>query len=260
MTSHAQAGRAVAVDPLVLTAPARPGQHAASFAIDAAGVAVAALAAAIAFALGAPGAGWLLVLVAVAIVVALTVSLARTGRTPGRAAARTRTVAIDSAAPAGGRLLLDAVTGRLRTFDLARGRDPVSAALAPYAFPASALAPAAAAVPAHGYVRPAVIELDSGERLSLTAALVLGRDPLAPTDAPAAVHRWSDLSRTLSKSHARLEWDGRHVWAVDLGSTNGTFLVDGDVEHELPPLHRTIVTGGTTLRLGDRHLTVRTPA
>lgn len=260
MTSHAQAGRAVAVDPLVLTAPARPGQHVAALAIDAACVLGAAAAGIVAFALGAPVLAWLFIVAAIVLVGVFTVALARTGRTPGRVAASMRTVALDTAAPAGARLLRDAVTGRLRAFDLSRGRDPISPALAPYSFPEAVLAPARRVAPAHGFVRPAVVELDSGERLQLAASLIVGRDPLAPVDAPAAVHRWSDLSRTLSKSHARLEWDGTQVWAIDLGSTNGTFVGDDAGERELPPLQRIPIAGGTRLRLGDRHLTVRTPA
>ncbi|MBD3942209.1 FHA domain-containing protein [Microbacterium sp. NEAU-LLC] len=258
MTSHAQAGRTVTVDVLVLTASARPGQHVAALAIDAAIVLIPGLAAVVAFVAGATAFGWMLAAGAAVAAIALTVALARTGRTPGRLAAGTRTVALESAAPAGRRLLADALTGRLRTFDLVRGRDPISAALAPYSFPPEALAPAKTTVPHYGFTRPAVVELDTGERLQLAASLILGRDPVAPADAPAAVHRWSDLSRTLSKSHARLEWDGQQAWVVDLGSTNGTAVVRAGAEHPLIPFQRTPLPDGTRLRLGDRHLTVRT--
>src|SRR6187402_470959 len=62
-------------------------------------------------------------------------------------------------------------------------------------------------VPARpGLTRSApVVVLDSGQTFSLDSPLVLGRNPAAPVDAPAQLHRWVDLSRTLSKSHARLE-------------------------------------------------------
>ena len=90
--------------------------------------------------------------------------------------------------------------------------------------------------------------------------LVLGRNPSAPTDAPADAYRWTDLSRTLSKSHALLEWDGRLLWVTDLGSTNGTALRTSGARQPLLPHQRTPLPAEATLELGDRVVTVRAPA
>ena len=79
-------------------------------------------------------------------------------------------------------------------------------------------------------------------------------------DAPAQLHRWVDLSRTLSKSHARLEWDGRLAWVTDLGSTNGTILQAAGVPHPLLPHQRTPLPAEATLELGDRVVVVKTPS
>ncbi|MGQ2916521.1 FHA domain-containing protein, partial [Microbacterium aurantiacum] len=127
-------------------------------------------------------------------------------------------------------------------------------ALAPFAFPDRAALPPAR--PVRG--RVPVIELDSGQRVSLASALVLGRNPSAPIDAPAEVYQWPDLSRSLSKSHARLEWDGRRVWVTDLGSTNGTFLRTDAGSQPFLAFQRTPVPADATLELGDRELSVRT--
>jgi pSer/pThr/pTyr-binding forkhead associated (FHA) protein len=79
-------------------------------------------------------------------------------------------------------------------------------------------------------------------------------------DAPAEVYRWADLSRTLSKSHARLEWDGRRVWITDLASTNGTFVRTAGAPQPLIAYQRTPLAAESVLELGDRIVTVRVPA
>ncbi len=51
----------------------------------------------------------------------------------------------------------------------------------------------------------------------------------------------------ISAHHARLRWDGASWWVEDLGSTNGTFVDDGQcVPHHPHPL-----PAGDRLRLGD---------
>lgn len=242
------------VDPLVGTAPARPLSRVAAATIDIALVLVLAAAAVIALAAGVALLGGILVVATALVAGALVRSLARAGRTPGHAAMGTRTVRRSTGA-ATGRALLPALARRdLDTFDLRRGRDPFAPALAPFAFPDRAALPPAR--PARG--RVPVIELDSGQRVSLASALVLGRNPSAPVDAPAEVYQWPDLSRSLSKSHARLEWDGRRVWVTDLGSTNGTFLRTDAGSQPFLAFQRTPVPADATLELGDRELSVRT--
>lgn len=251
----------VTVDPLVLTVPAAASQRVAAVTIDVAVVVSLGAAGILCAGLGVGVAAWILLLAAAACIVGTVVALARTGRTLGGLAAGVRTVERTSAAPSGARLFTYLFTGRLGTFDLRRGRDPLAPALAAFRFPEPA-APrrAAAAAPRRDILRPAIVTLDSGQKLPLESALVLGRSPVATPDAPSPVFQWPDLSRTLSKSHARLEWDGHRAWVTDLGSTNGTALrtTAGDqplIAHQRTPLPPTAV-----LALGDRLLTVAVPA
>ena len=79
-----------------------------------------------------------------------------------------------------------------------------------------------------------VLELPDGTELLLENDNIVGRRP----EAIGGAHTVSvpDPTRTLSKSHARLRFDGE-TWRVeDLGSTNGLVLVsDAGAETELDP-------------------------
>lgn len=246
---------ALAVDPLAQTMRASAGARVVGTVIDLVCVLGFVAVAIVAFRWSQTTAvGWVSASLGVVCAVWILVSLARSGRTPGHAAVGTRTVSVVSGAPSGKRLIADAVTRKLDTFDITRDRDPVAPALAPFRFPATT-APRPSAGRRRGIRRPALVELDSGERLALETVLVIGRAPAAEADSRA--HQWADLSRTLSKSHVRLEWDGEGLWATDLGSTNGTAIQGPDEEHPLPAWQRTRVSDGTRLNVGDRHLIVR---
>lgn len=250
--------RTADVDPLVLTVPARAGQVIGVVAVDGlVPVALAAIAAVL-FATDRPGAGTITVLLLLAYVCTDIAMLARGGQSLGAIATSTRVVDGTTGAAAGASLLSALFGGRLRARDLRRGRDPFAPALSPFEFPETSESASAVRTSLRG-AAPAV-ELDSGQRFSLETALVLGRSPSAPADAPAAVYQWADLSRTLSKSHARLEWDGRLVWVTDLASTNGTALRTAGASQPLLPYQRTPVPADAVLELGDRIVTVRVPA
>lgn len=258
MTTQDQT-RPAHVDPLVLTAPARVGQRIGALVVDALLPVAFAVIAVLFGAGGHAGLAWLFALLALAAIVVAVGMVARTGRSLGRIAAATRTVRRSTGAAAGAALLPAFFTRELGTFDVHRGRDPFAPALAPFEFPV--LIPAAAAPAPDALRRLApVVELDSGQRFSLEVPLVLGRNPSAPADAPADEYRWADLSRTLSKSHARLEWDGRLVWVTDLGSTNGTVLRTAGAPQPLLAFQRTPLPADATLELGDRVVAVRAPA
>lgn len=255
-TMHPQ----VTVDPLVLTVPAAAAQRVAAVTIDVAVVVSLAAAGILCAGLGADVAAWLLLLAAAACIVGTVVALARTGRTLGGLAAGVRTVERSSAAPSGAGLLGDLFTGRLGTFDLRRGRDPIAPALAAFRFPEPSAPQRATTAPRRDILRPAIVTLDSGQKLPLESTLVLGRSPVAMPDTPSPVFQWPDLSRTLSKSHARLEWDGHRAWVTDLGSTNGTALRTGAGDQPLIAHQRTPLPPTAVLALGDRVLTVAVPA
>lgn len=256
MTSTHDSLRLADVDPLVFTERARGGQIVGAVALDIF-MPVALLAAGIiVIVAGPPAVGWLLVIAALALLIVAVWLLGRSGRTLGTATVDARIVRLTTGAAAGASALTALVSGKLGMFDLRRGRDPFAPAIAAFQFPE-----AVAATPSRarrGMV-PTLL-LDSGERLTLDTALVLGRDPSAPADAPAEVYRWADMSRTLSKSHVRLEWDGRQVWVTDLGSTNGTFVRGAGASTPLLPHQRTPVPTDVVLEIGDRTLTVRDAA
>ena len=256
MTSTHDSLRLADVDPLVFTERARGGQIVGAVALDIV-MPVALLAAGIiVIVAGPPAVGWLLVIAALALLIVAVWLLGRSGRTLGTATVDARIVRLTTGAAAGASALTALVSGKLGMFDLRRGRDPFAPAIAAFQFPE-----AVAATPSRarrGMV-PTLL-LDSGERLTLDTALVLGRDPSAPADAPAEVYHWADMSRTLSKSHVRLEWDGRQVWVTDLGSTNGTFVRGAGASTPLLPHQRTPVPTDVVLEIGDRTLTVRDAA
>jgi hypothetical protein len=257
MTSTHDPLRLADVDPLVFTERARGGQIVGAVALDVV-MPLALLAAGIVvIAAGPPAIGWLLVVAAVALLAVAVWLLGRSGRTLGAATVDARIVRRTTGAAAGGSALWALASGKLAMFDLRKGRDPFAPAIAAFQFPDAT--PASAPGRARRGMVPTLM-LDSGERLTLDTALILGRDPSAPVDAPAEVYRWADMSRTLSKSHVRLEWDGRQVWVTDLGSTNGTFVRGGGSSTPLLPHQRTPVPTDVVLEIGDRTLTVRDAA
>lgn len=257
MTSTQEAPRLADVDPLVFTARARAGQIAGVIALDVV-MPVALLAAGVVVAVsGLPAAGWALIAVAVVLLAAGVWLLGRTGRTLGAATVNARIVRRSSGVAAGPRAIVALLTGALIMCDLRRARDPFAPAVSAFRFPESVLGRTSR--PAARSTAPGLV-LDSGERLTLTTALILGRDPSAPADAPAEVYRWADMSRTMSKSHVRLEWDGHQVWVTDLGSTNGTFVRGAGAPTPLLPHQRTPVPTDVVLEIGDRVVTVRDAA
>ncbi|MFF2271997.1 DUF5684 domain-containing protein [Agromyces sp. NPDC058136] len=94
------------------------------------------------------------------------------------------------------------------------------------AAPAAPVAPVVPAAPSRARYARWRIETSDGQAFELTApSIVLGRGPVAsvPEEQRIAI---ADATRTLSKTHARLEYrDG--VWQLtDLDSTNGVHTVD----------------------------------
>ncbi|RKE62823.1 FHA domain-containing protein [Microbacterium sp. AG238] len=94
------------------------------------------------------------------------------------------------------------------------------------------------------------LRLPSGSTVVLSAtAVVLGRNPLAPDEAPdAQVVAVDDVTRTVSKTHALLRHTDTGWTITDLASTNGVFVGPDDVEASGP----TPVSG--VFHLGDAEL------
>ncbi|MFT4123777.1 MAG: FHA domain-containing protein [Microbacteriaceae bacterium] len=90
----------------------------------------------------------------------------------------------------------------------------------------------------------------AGERIPLRSPAVIGRTPAAAADAvPLAL---VDPSRSLSKTHARLSPVDERIRVEDLGSTNGTIVIEADgVETELGPGQWVELAGPVRLELGE---------
>lgn len=81
--------------------------------------------------------------------------------------------------------------------------------------------------------------LPTGETTPVTArVIVLGRNPSAaePGTQYVAV---TDDARTVSKNHARVEWNGEGWSITDLGSTNGVAVVDAAGAEQILPAEGT---------------------
>lgn len=105
-----------------------------------------------------------------------------------------------------------------------------------------------------------LLTLDTGQRAQFPVplALNLGRkpDPSDPADQLWIVH---DPDSSVSKTHLRIESRGDSVWLTDLGSTNGSALLDETGEASpLPQGVRVRLEGGTRVKIGDRSFTVAT--
>ncbi|WP_309134872.1 DUF5684 domain-containing protein [Cellulomonas sp.] len=99
------------------------------------------------------------------------------------------------------------------------------------------------------------LRLDDGRVVPLERTLVvLGRRP-PETDDSTQVVALADPTRTLSKTHARIELRDGGWWVTDLGSTNGVVLTDaGGAERLLVPGEAAPLAG--RLRLGDVGMSV----
>jgi hypothetical protein len=139
-----------------------------------------------------------------------------------------------------------------------RRRCPRSAGATLASAPAPARAPAP--TPATKTARPtfasARLIFDSGDEVTITHPLLVGRNP--ETDASGtAVRALPDLSRSMSRTHALLEWREGLLWVTDLNTTNGTAIVDADggVRPVIPGL-RTSASIGGRVELGERSLEI----
>jgi uncharacterized RDD family membrane protein YckC len=101
-------------------------------------------------------------------------------------------------------------------------------------------------------------ELDDGRSLPLDGPVILGRDPSGrPGDRSAVVVPVADEGRSVSKTHLLLDVGAGGVQVTDRHSTNGVVIVTAGVDLRCVPGVATPVPDGSTVRYGDRSLTVR---
>jgi len=225
---------------------------------------------------GLPALVWTVALTAAYLVVQV-VLLGVRGRTMGRLLLRLRTVDDLTGLPVGvvsvlTRLGVSLRTPRTVTADLARGRDPLDLALPRLRAGAWVSGPAAETSPfeAGRAGRPpqteeadaVAIVFDTGRRQLVHASLLIGRSPEIKRlgdqgDVEHPLLAIADLSRTLAKTHALLEWSGSVLWVTDLHSAGGSVLVGPDGESRaLVPGVRAAAAIGWTVRCGSRWFSV----
>lgn len=91
-----------------------------------------------------------------------------------------------------------------------------------------------------------VFETESGQRVPLSAELVLlGRNPAPLDEHPdAQLITVRDAGRTVSKTHASVQLQGAAWVITDLNSTNGVYVLDAEgAENELEPGVATEIAG-----------------
>ena len=233
---------------------------------------------------GALGALVLIGLLAVIFVATQLLLFLRRGRTLGRLALKVRTVDDLTGNPVGVRKIIGSFATshwmrRTVPADLRRGRDPLTPAVP--ALPGSAIAEGsrvgeAVFATSHSGVAAATtsdavaIAFDTGRRQVIGTSLLIGRSPessaraasvgsarAAPSKIDQPVLALADLSRTLSKTHALLEWSGSVLWVTDLHSANGSVLISPDGERRpLAPGIRAPAAIGWTVQCGSRSFTV----
>lgn len=101
---------------------------------------------------------------------------------------------------------------------------------------------------------------DTGESVSLVRSVLVGRDPAAaPGEEVEHLLSLDDPSRTVSKTHLRIDATEHGITVTDRHSSNGTTVGIGGVDYRLEPGEPRGVPPGATLRLGDRLVTVEEP-
>lgn len=105
-----------------------------------------------------------------------------------------------------------------------------------------------------------LLTLDTGQRAQfpIPLALNLGRKP-DPSDPADQLWIVQDPDSSVSKTHLRIESRGDSVWLTDLGSTNGSALLDETgAASPLAPGVRVRLEEGSRVKIGDRSFTVAT--
>lgn len=104
------------------------------------------------------------------------------------------------------------------------------------------------------------VVLEDGRVIPLDRAAILGRRPSQPPGKPVHLITVEDTTKTLSKSHIRVDADDDSPFVTDLGSTNGSALVTSTGQVDLRPQQPRRIPGGQVVKFGEQRFTVeRTP-
>jgi uncharacterized RDD family membrane protein YckC len=91
-----------------------------------------------------------------------------------------------------------------------------------------------------------------GTVIGLASAVVVGREPAAPVDFAGATQVAIGDDMSVSKTHALIEEIHGTVWVTDLGSSNGTEIIDIDgTERSLQAGIPAVAPMGSSIRVGS---------
>ena len=99
----------------------------------------------------------------------------------------------------------------------------------------------------------------TGERAHIVGRGLIGRMPVAPANEPFDhLIVVSDPSKTVSKTHLRVEARPEGLMVTDLDSANGTVVsMPGIAAERLAPHERVILLSGATVGIGDQSFTIQ---
>ncbi len=97
--------------------------------------------------------------------------------------------------------------------------------------------------------------IDDGSVIELAAVTLIGRDPAATEGEQALLVPVDDSTRSVSKTHLAIMWQGGRWTVVDRNSTNGVCIVGADhATVSLTPGVPAPVFDGSVVHFGDRTL------
>jgi hypothetical protein len=108
-------------------------------------------------------------------------------------------------------------------------------------------------------VHPFTLVFSNGERAQVVGRGLIGRMPVAPAN-----ETWdhlivvNDPSKTVSKTHLRVEALAEGLMVTDLDSANGTVVsMPGIAAERLAPHERVILMSGATVGIGDQSFIIQ---
>src|SRR5699024_11965112 len=104
-------------------------------------------------------------------------------------------------------------------------------------------------------IRKLRLTTDEGSERIVEKSVVIGRNPAAPGEEVLFVMK--DDTRSVSKTHLRIDGTGEDIIVTDLGSTNGSTMLREDGSREdLVPDSPAVLPAGAQVTLGERTLSV----
>lgn len=130
--------------------------------------------------------------------------------------------------------------------------------------PGAAAQPVAIAQPNHAAQQARTVQLSeaphqfvlhndtTGQNITISRNTLLGRKPALNSLQGFATARIDDPTRTTSRTHATLSIDDKgHLWIEDCDSLNGTYIIRGNHETQVPAGTPMRLDVPATVRLGD---------